>query len=702
MDKITVQKGQVLHRKGEPVQSLELLLAGAIQMEDGEDLDIRLSGGTILGASYAPGDTYAFDYTADSDSTLVVFDYASEDDIFEAVTNTPAIAPVIAAASMRNAAAMLDALSAASDAADALCKELAEQYREYAILCVKAKKAPASFPVVECLSAPEPSGLSSGWEASLCRAACDHQGELKKAFYALDLSFCFATVLRASHFEAKVRQELAAYTAFQEQTKTAVSPFVSAYYQAKARVEEQMRNGSGDVPVIAHALDMILAFSGVAPELADAFRKDIEAYTAAEDRFAKSDAMRLLRRRITDTFYAIYESAFWRSMDAETVPLEVRMFFLFGFVDETLAGRSNTDLLARIALDWEEDPEGRILSAYEWLARIYRGTAVPSKDEFDNDWESHLREEKRNKNISADEEKELQTDRRAMVQFEIQHMFKLVNRNTYGRLSSFVPVFHAQNVLRPLDKSLASPAKVRETFDRVLAIDYGCFYRQTRVALPQFKIPYFFYHTEVKPYILLMPNVGSRGVMWQEIEGARRTTPAHMMLSIFHSEDLYETVIKMCAIFRWELCRRIQGVRYADIQDPSLTAEYMNYLLFYRRDGYLSSEAKEHIKLSLQKARNDYKKVFMSDYLKYIQNESAGMPKLTKPAREILFRYCTFAKDLRTLRGSNPQYRQLMERWSVKQSGRIHNLDLVVRKIERSHPEALPPEVEEERRYLSL
>lgn len=697
-----LQKGQVLHRKGEPVQTLELLLAGALEVEDGEDMDLRLGGGTVLGASYAPGDTYAFTYTAGSDCTLVAFDYHSEDDIFEAVTNTPAIAPVIAAASMKNAATLLDALSAASDAADALCEELKEQYRDYAILCVKAMKAPESFPVVETLSAPEPSGISSSWEASLCRAACDHQDELKKGFYALDLSFCFAAVLRASQFESKIRQDLAAYAAFQEQTKTAAAPFVSAYYAAKARVEEQMREGAGDVPTISHALDMILAFSGVAPDVADTFRKDVEAYTEAEDRFAKSDTMRQLRRRITENFYTIYEAAFWHSMDTDTVPLEVRMFFLFGFVDETLAGKSNTEQLARIALSWEEDPEGRILSAYEWLARIYHGTAVPSKDEFDNDWDAHLREEKRNKDITAEEEKELQTDRHAMVQFEIQNMFKLVNRNTYGRLSSFVPVFNAQNVLRPLDKSLASPAKVRETFDRLLAIDYGCFYRETRVALPQFKIPYFFYHTEVKPYVLLMPNVGSRGVMWQEIEGARRTTPAHMMLSIFHSEDLYETIIKMCAIFRWELCRRIQGVRYADIADPSLTAEYMNYLLFYRRNGYLSADVKEHIKLSLQKARNDYKKVFMNDYLKYIQNESAGMPKLTKPAREILFRYCTFAKDIRTVRGSNPQYRQLMEHWSVKQSGRIHNLDLVVRKIERSNPESLPPEVEEERHYLSL
>lgn len=125
MDKITIKKGQVLHRSGDTVRTLEILLAGTLVMEDRDDIEIPLSSGSIIGTSYQPEETYTFDYTAGSDSTLLVLDYQSDEDILEAVTNTPAIAPVIAATSMKNAAAMLAALSSSSEAAEALCRELA-------------------------------------------------------------------------------------------------------------------------------------------------------------------------------------------------------------------------------------------------------------------------------------------------------------------------------------------------------------------------------------------------------------------------------------------------------------------------------------------------------------------------------------------------------------------------------------------------
>ena len=200
-----------------------------------------------------------------------------------------------------------------------------------------------------------------------------------------------------------------------------------------------------------------------------------------------------------------------------------------------------------------------------------------------------------------------------------------------------------------------------------------------------------------------MPNFGSRGLMWQEIEGVKRTTPAHMVLSIFHSEDLEETIIRMCAQFRWEMCRRLQGVRYTDITELSLTSEYMKYLQFYKKNANLSSEMKERVKVALQKARNDYKGVFVAEYEKYIQNEAVGLPRLNKVAREILFRYCTLSKKFRKALASNPQFQPLMARWRVTQEAKAHSLDLLVRKVRRMKPEEeLPKEIAEEVTFLKL
>ena len=64
MEKTKARKGQILHKKGEEVRKLEIVLSGALQMTDGGDVDVRLGSGSIAGAVYEPGDVYAFDYVA--------------------------------------------------------------------------------------------------------------------------------------------------------------------------------------------------------------------------------------------------------------------------------------------------------------------------------------------------------------------------------------------------------------------------------------------------------------------------------------------------------------------------------------------------------------------------------------------------------------------------------------------------------------
>lgn len=703
MEKATVRKGQILHKKGEEVSKLEIVLSGALRMTDGGDVDVRLGSGTVAGAIYLPGDTYAFDYVAEEDATLAVLDYTAETDVAEAVTGTVTIAPAMAAASMEHTKGLLDALASVEETATTLCKDLKYNYNDYKFLCAKVKLPPSQFIFVEALTEPENSGLASGWEAEVIRAFCGQAPALKKMFYPLEPGFCVEAVMRASEMGRKVRKELESLAAFIRDTKARTADFVKAFYDVKSRVDTGERGASDDTPAITDALDAILAFADVKPEIEETFRKDIKKYTDTSDRRAKSAEMRQLRSSIAEGFYAIYEAAFFRSMETSHIPAEVRMFFLFGFVDETLAGIANTAALYHFAVAWENDPEGRILPMYDWLVKIYHGEAMPSKNEFDNDWTEYLREELRTGAINQQKMDELSRDVRAMVSFEIHNMFTSANKVTNGQFASFVPVFCATDVIRPLDKCFASPSRVNAVFDKILDIDFSCFYRPALVSFPEYGIQHFVYNTEVRPYLILMPNFGSRGLLWQEIEGVKRTTPAHMVLSIFHSEDLESTIVKMCAQFRWEMCRRIQGVRYTDITEPSLTAEYTNYLQFYKKNGNLSSDMKDRIKIMLQKARNDYKNVFVADYEMYILNEAFGLPRLNKITREILFRYCTLSKKFRKSLAANPQFQPLLERWGVTQGAKAHGIDLFVKKVKKMKPdEEVPAEIMGEVAFLRM
>ena len=80
---------------------------------------------------------------------------------------------------------------------------------------------------------------------------------------------------------------------------------------------------------------------------------------------------------------------------------------------------------------------------------------------------------------------------------------------------------------------------------------------------------------------------------------------------------------------------------------------------------------------------------------------AAGLPRLNKVARDILFRYCTFSKKYRRALAINPQYQPVIERWKVRKGTKQHVLDLFTRKI-LSMTSSLPPEVALEIEFMKL
>ena len=152
---------------------------------------------------------------------------------------------------------------------------------------------------------------------------------------------------------------------------------------------------------------------------------------------------------------------------------------------------------------------------------------------------------------------------------------------------------------------------------------------------------------EILPDIILMPNIGTRGILWQEIEGHDRQTPASMLLPAICLSDIHLMMLRLTGEFRWEMCKRVQGARWNDVTDHSLTSEFFDYLQFYKKNRDLSADAKEKCHMQLQKAKNRFKDAFILDYMAWVLYESAGSPRLNKVTRQILSRYCPFPKEYR-------------------------------------------------------
>ena len=451
---------------------------------------------------------------------------------------------------------------------------------------------------------------------------------------------------------------------------------------------------------IEHSMETILSYAEVDVETAAAFRESVDKFAKMTDKNASDDAARKLRMTITKQFYVIYEKAFVKSLkDTASIPKVVRMFFNFGYIDENLAGLENASYLYSIIDKIPSDPKRKVYTAYEWFAAIYKGEKVPSRNEFDSDFPTFLREQKMTGNITAEDEARMLNDPLEQVLFEIRNMFPTVNKITFGRVLSFCPVFSEHNVLKELDSTLVSAEKVEESFQKIRDIDFSAYYRDVIYTNPDIGIGKETVSVEVLPDIILMPNVGTRGIAWQEIEGRKRTTPARMMVSIFQLEDLTNILVRLTGDFRWEMCKRVQGARWNDISEASLTSEYFDYIQFYRKNHELSADAKDKIKLNMKKAKNSYKEMFIMDYEAWILYEGAGSPRLNKVSRNIIFTYCPFSKAIRTKLMANPLYKETMSRYDIKLSQKLHHYDNVFQKLKNTGT-PIPQELQMQRDYL--
>lgn len=455
---------------------------------------------------------------------------------------------------------------------------------------------------------------------------------------------------------------------------------------------------SDTIEELNESLDTILDFAGIVGSERRFFKININRLNMLKDKNAIDDETMALKREITAEFYQIYSEVFFKSLEKE-IPSAVRMFLYFGYIDETLAGKHYTKVLYQLSEELKDNtPESTgVYTFYDWLLAIYRGEKKPCRNEFDVDFSDYVRELKNSKKITPAEAEKLLKDGEAKVSYELDNIFKTANKITFGRVSTFCPVFCEESILKELKGCFVNPDSIRRKLNAVKSIDYSAFYRQTLALGDGDIMAREHIHVEKLPDFILMPNAGVRGIMWQEIEGKVRTTPGRMFISVLHVEDLQNTIIRMTGEFRWELCKRVQGARWNDVTDPSLTSLYCDYVQFYRKNSNLSPEMKEKVKLSLQRCRNSFKEMFVQDYITYILYEGNGSPRLNKVARQILFEFCPpDAEGIEKL-SKNPTYMELIKLRQFKQEQKLQRYDGLERKLLRetgSIPESLRLEID--------
>ena len=300
---------------------------------------------------------------------------------------------------------------------------------------------------------------------------------------------------------------------------------------------------------------------------------------------------------------------------------------------------------------------------------------------------------KRNKSeITEQQQKALTNNMDKRVEYEVMNMMKSNMRVLYGQPTAYMPVLYKEAIYGYLDKILVTKKRINESVQNLMKIDYSVFYREVLYSNVELKINHESCMKNVYPDVILFPLSGVNASMWQEVGGKNKATPGRFVFPILSNTNIDDMMVKMFGRFRWELCRCIQGMQWNDVKVKSLTSEYMDYIQFYRKNRDLSDEAREKVKLQIQKGRNNSREIFLIDYEAWIKSESNGSMKMNKVAREIVATYCPFEKTLREKLGAQRPYEIAMARFGRNSMKKKQEFELRIKAVQRETPD-VPQEI---------
>ncbi|MCL1842642.1 MAG: cyclic nucleotide-binding domain-containing protein [Defluviitaleaceae bacterium] len=750
-------QNSIICSKGEQLRHLLIITKGTVEAAFSGHV-FKYEQGDMIGLESLSSGEHSLTYTATSDISLFTLPYDDISTLEALFREKEDIANVLVNSACRQAAMFLQHYAALKHEADKSYEIVKKVHPLYEKLCnlyaVTAKK----LPLLDTVVAPSDTDPMETWVCDYYQGIKELEPAVQKAFFAnpgISLGFIqrgaddmFRTLdacrnyLKYLEGISKIMLSSTGHDLFaiiaelhyasvsirgaDEAVNTIMSPLAAqlshmtfidpaffkqrlSSYQATLTENRGGRvpsaagtaSATGEKVNLADSLSVIMAYSGYPAEQANKFIRLVQEFIKVPDRSSSDDSVHRMRRELTNMFNEVYKKVFMNSLADPALPTIIKMFLNFGYMDAALAGFENADYLYSIADSVSGDPERGIYTAQEWLTAIYTGKKEPCRNEFDQDYPAYVAELKQQKRFDAKEEARLLADNELKLLFEIDNIFPVVNKLTFGRITTFCPILSDSNIQRGLENSLVTPDAIREAFAEIKTVDYSAFFRETSYSNPEIGINRETVNVEIMPEVILMPNVGVRGIMWQDIEGRKRTTPSRMFAPLFLLVDLKPLLVRLTGEFRWEMCKRIQGSRWQDITEASLTSEYCDYLQFYRSNRDLSSELKVQVKAELTRARNNYKNVFVSNYSDWIMHEANGSPRLNRYARRLMMMYCTFAKDIRDGLAQNPQYAEPLKRFNFKHQQREHYLSRVIQKLQQTNV-AVPQELLDEMEFIKM
>lgn len=644
---IKLNKGEYLYEKGNDINSISLIIEGRIEAYSSYGV-INFEKNNIAGLTDCLYGICIYDYIAAEDAVVHRFAYSSESDLSGVIGACPDSGDIVMADN----------------------RYVMELIRIYLSLLIKCRKKSPAF---------SPDNEVSRWEIDKYNGLSSAGAGILRSYYNSGISLAVAALAENSRFANLLHNTCMQMGDMLNIDMSYSPPVMTAAVTAPA--PSQVIQSEGDIESIRedlkNSMGKILRYAELMREDADNFIALISRFKNCRDRLSNDESIRRLRKSISDSFYRIYDRIFSKAVTDDAIPIHINMFLNFGYLDEELAGEENSVFLYRLAGNVDNlCNTGNVCTIFHRLKQILWGDKNPGRNVLDQSYSEYIRQEIKCGRLDITEEEALKDNERK-VRFETDNLFHHANTITNGRISVFVPILIREQVLRPLSDAFISAEGIMNIINGIRETDFSLFYRSVIYHNDKAGISKEFIQKEVLPEIVLTPCAGTNALLWQDIDGRLRDTPALMAFPIFCMENHETVVLNVLGRYRWEICKRIQGTYWNDISEKSLTSEYYDYMLFYRKNKDLTDAAKEKIKSSLINCRNNYSEVFARDYASWIIYEARGNGKLNKIARNIFAKYCPFRKDVRDKLASNPMFTDAVagyDRVSASVRRRINNL----------------------------
>lgn len=737
----SVAKGTVIYEKGQPLQSVALILKGRVTVV-GDGVSMVVSSGNFLGMQDAWGKKHSFTYVALDDSVLYGLPITNYEQAYHLLDEKPQYRGLLVTSLNFFFHDIFRLYNKLKQEAERIANFVNSTYECYINEAEKAgliaeqisllstmKQSDAenyTLPerltyFIHCSQIPVEAqrnyyGASAYIAKSQYKEQCEVLPEVVAGcqYYAERLAKYFRIMVmdeknlftlvgrmalgikRAGQKDSKLSQMLDDILDSINETETVLLENAGMDMKLdRQRMEETyfalLSDDTGsldafddeDIHMLDNSLQQILDYAPIHGRIAEEFSEAINKFMALSDMFAKTPEATAIRKEIVASYYELYEAVLKKRFDDPQPPMAVKLFLRYGYVSEKLLSTEELKTLLALPDSREEEMECHVYTMEEWLRNIYEGRKNPSKNEFDMDYEDHLRKQLQEHKLDQREFDAALRDGDERLHFEIDNLFRYANRILSGNISSFVPVLCSQGIFTKLENSVVTAAGINQGVNKVERVDYTIFYRAFWTHYEEADITKFEVEERYTPEFIVFPIYGRNAQMWQDIEGRKKNTHGRVLLPSFIETDLGTEILKMMAHFRWEKCRTDMGAQWNNFRYPSLTSEYTDYLQFYKKNNDLSPERREKVKAQLQQCNNRHKDVFTRDYIDWIMRESAGAVKLNRVAREILYTYCPLAPKLEKDLIQQTAYRDAARRYKIEYGKKEKAIMAVLRKFER-------------------